>query len=48
MGSTVERLADHAFRDEMWEKALPCCRQTGEAVARSANREAVTYYEQTL
>jgi len=48
VGSTVELLADHAFRGEVWEQASPYCRQTGKAIARSANREAVAYYEQAL
>ena len=45
----VERLADHAFRGEAWDKALPYLRQAGaKAFARSANREAVGYFEQAL
>jgi predicted ATPase len=45
----VERLAHHALRGEVWEKALAYCRQAGEkAMARSAHREAVEYYEQAL
>jgi class 3 adenylate cyclase/tetratricopeptide (TPR) repeat protein len=45
----VERLAHHALRGEVWAKALAYCRQAGEkAVARSAHREAVEYYEQAL
>src|SRR5205809_4040948 len=35
----VERLAHHALRGEVWDKALAYCRQAGEkAVARSAYR----------
>jgi tetratricopeptide (TPR) repeat protein len=45
----VERLAHHALRGEMWEKAVAYLRQAGQkAGARSANREAVTYFEQAL
>jgi predicted ATPase/class 3 adenylate cyclase len=45
----VERLAHHALRGEVWDKALAYCRQAGEkAMARSANREAVEYCEQAL
>jgi tetratricopeptide (TPR) repeat protein len=45
----VERLADHALRGEVWEKALAYCRLGGEkALARSAHREAVGYFEQAL
>src|SRR4030095_2781418 len=45
----VERLAHHALRGEVWEKALVCFRQAGEkAMARSAHREAGGYFEQAL
>jgi tetratricopeptide (TPR) repeat protein len=45
----VERLAHHAMRGELWDKALAYCRQAGgRAVARSAYREAVVYFEQAL
>jgi tetratricopeptide (TPR) repeat protein len=45
----VERLAYHAFRGEAWEKAVTYLRQAGaRAFARSANREAVGYFEQAL
>ena len=45
----VERLAQHALRGEVWDKALAYCRQAGEkAMARSAYREAVGYFEQAL
>ena len=38
----VERLAHHALRGEVWDKAVAYCRQAGEkAMARSAHREAV-------
>jgi class 3 adenylate cyclase/tetratricopeptide (TPR) repeat protein len=43
----VERLAHHALRGEVWDRALVYCRQAGDkAMARSAHREAVEYYEQ--
>jgi class 3 adenylate cyclase/tetratricopeptide (TPR) repeat protein len=45
----VERLAHHAVRGELWDKALPYLRQAGaKATARSAHREAVLYLEQAL
>ncbi len=45
----VERLAHHAVRGEAWEKAVTCLRQAGaRAFARSANRDAVGYFEQAL
>ena len=45
----VERLAHHALRGEVWDKALAYCRQAGaKAFTRSAHREAVAYFEQAL
>ena len=45
----VDRLAHHAVRGAVWDKALAYCRQAGEkAMARSAHREAVGYFEQAL
>jgi tetratricopeptide (TPR) repeat protein len=45
----VDRLAHHALRGEVWDKALAYCRQAGEkALARSAYREAVGYFEEAL
>jgi tetratricopeptide (TPR) repeat protein len=45
----VERLAHHALRGEVWDKALAYGRQAEEkALARSAHREAVEYFEQAL
>ncbi len=45
----AERLAHHAFRGEMWEKAVTHLRQAGaKAMARSANREATACFEQAL
>ena len=49
LAEQVERLAHHALRGEVWDKALVYCRQAGEkAMARSAHREAVGYFEQAL
>jgi class 3 adenylate cyclase/tetratricopeptide (TPR) repeat protein len=45
----VERLAHHAFRGEVWEKAVTYLRKAGaKALAHSAYREAVTFFEQAL
>ena len=45
----VERLAQHALRGEVWQKALAYGRQAGDkARTRSAYREAVVCYEQAL
>jgi tetratricopeptide (TPR) repeat protein len=45
----VERLAHHAVRGEVWEKALAYCRQAGEkALTQSAYHEAEGYFEQAL
>jgi tetratricopeptide (TPR) repeat protein len=45
----VERLASHALRGEVWDKAVAYCRQAGEkAMAQSAHREAVESFEQAL
>jgi class 3 adenylate cyclase len=45
----VERLAHHAFRGEVWDKAVTYLRHAAKrAAARSANREAVTYLEEAL
>jgi class 3 adenylate cyclase/tetratricopeptide (TPR) repeat protein len=49
MAEQVERLAHHALRGEMWDKALAYLRQAGDkAMAQSAHREAVGYFEQAL
>jgi class 3 adenylate cyclase/tetratricopeptide (TPR) repeat protein len=49
LANQVERLADHAVRGEVWDKALLYCRQAGtKAMERSACREAVGCYEQAL
>ena len=45
----VERLAHHALRGEVWDKAVPCCQQAGaRAYDRAAFREAVASFEQAL
>ena len=45
----VERLAHHALRGEVWDKAVTYCQQAGaEAIARAAFREAVASFEQAL
>ncbi|MCI0372600.1 MAG: AAA family ATPase [candidate division NC10 bacterium] len=45
----VDRLAHHAFRGEVWNKAVAYLRQAGtNAMARSANREAATCFEQAV
>jgi predicted ATPase/class 3 adenylate cyclase len=49
LAEQVERLAHHAFRGEVWDKALTYLRQAGaKAFARSANHEAVRHFEQAL
>jgi class 3 adenylate cyclase/tetratricopeptide (TPR) repeat protein len=45
----VEQLAHHTQRSERWLEAVDYCRQAGhKAMARSANREAVAYFDQAL
>ena len=45
----VDRLAHHALRGEVWDKALAYLRQAGaKAAMRSAYREAVACFEQAL
>jgi tetratricopeptide (TPR) repeat protein len=45
----VERLAHHALRGEVWDKAVPYCQQAGaRANDRAAFREAVAAFEQAL
>jgi tetratricopeptide (TPR) repeat protein len=49
LAEQVDRLAHHAVRGEVWDKALLYCQQAGaRAAARSAHREAVGYFEQVL
>src|SRR5881296_746069 len=45
----VDRLAHHALRGEVWDKAVAYLREAGaKAAARSAYREAVACFEQAL
>src|SRR5512134_243420 len=45
----AERLAHHALRGELWEKAVAYLRQAGlRAMARAANREAIAHLEEAL
>ncbi len=45
----VDRLAHHALRGEVWDKAVTYCQQAGaRAYDRAAFREAVTPFEQAL
>src|SRR5262245_38182088 len=45
----LERLAHHALRGEVWDKALAYCRQAGtKATAQAAYRGAVAAFEQAL
>ena len=49
LGEHIERLADHALRGELREKAVHYLRQAGlKADARSAPREALAFFEQAL
>ncbi len=49
LAEQVERLAHHALRGEVWDKALVYLRQAGaKALERSAYREALACYEQAL
>jgi predicted ATPase len=49
LAEEVDRLAHHALRGELWEKAVEYLHQAGrKAVARSAYREAVEYFRQAL
>jgi tetratricopeptide (TPR) repeat protein len=49
LAEQVDRLAQHAMRGEVWDKALAYCQQAGaRAFARSAYREAVEAFEHAL
>jgi tetratricopeptide (TPR) repeat protein len=49
VGEQVERLAHHALRGEVWDKAVTYCQQAGvRAHGRAAFREAVASFEQAL
>jgi tetratricopeptide (TPR) repeat protein len=49
LAEQVERLAHHALRGEVWDKAAAYCQQAGaKASMRSAYREAVACFEQAV
>jgi DNA-binding NtrC family response regulator/tetratricopeptide (TPR) repeat protein len=49
LAEQVDRLGYHAFRGQVWDKAVAYLQQAGDkAFARSANREAVTFLDQAL
>ena len=49
LGEHIDRLAHHAFRGEVWDKAVGYFRQAGaKAAARSALHEVVACFEQAL
>ncbi len=49
LAEQVDRLAHHAVRGAVWDKAVTYCRQTGaRSAARSAYHEAVACFEQAL
>ncbi|HXU87334.1 MAG TPA: adenylate/guanylate cyclase domain-containing protein [Methylomirabilota bacterium] len=49
LGEQIERLAHHALRGEVWEKAIVYLRQAGlRAMARGANAEAIAQLELAL
>jgi class 3 adenylate cyclase/tetratricopeptide (TPR) repeat protein len=49
LGEQVERLAHHAVRGELWDKAVAFLRQAGaKASARSAYREAAQFFGEAL
>ena len=49
MAEQVDRLAHHALRGEVWDKAVPYCQQAGaRAHHRAAFGEAVAHFEQAL
>jgi class 3 adenylate cyclase/tetratricopeptide (TPR) repeat protein len=45
----IDSLAQHAVRGQLWDKAVTYLRRAGQRdAARSANRQAATYFEQAL
>jgi len=49
LAEQIERVAHHAFRAELWDKAVTYLRQAGtKALAHSAYREAASRFEQAL
>jgi class 3 adenylate cyclase/tetratricopeptide (TPR) repeat protein len=48
-GEALTRVAHHALRGEVWDKAFVYCRQAGaREFARSAHRAAATYFDHAL
>lgn len=49
IGEQIERLGHHAVRGEVWSRAVTYLHQAGlKALARSANQDAVAYFDQAL
>jgi hypothetical protein len=49
LAARIDRLAHHALRGEVWDKAVTYCRQAGaRAYDRAAFREAVASFDQAL
>ena len=48
LAEQIERLAHHALRGELWEKAIIYYKRAEKAMVRSAYREALGYFEQAL
>ena len=49
LAEQAERVSSHALRGEVWDKAVVYLRTAGaKAMARSANRDAITYFEHAL
>jgi class 3 adenylate cyclase/tetratricopeptide (TPR) repeat protein len=49
LAEQAERVSSHALRGEVWDKAVIYLRTAGaKAMARSANRDAITYFEHAL
>ena len=49
LGERVEQIAHHAIAGRAWEKAAQYCRQAGmKALSRSAFKDAIEFYEQTI
>ena len=49
LGQHVERVAHHALRGRLWDRAVRYLTESGvKAAARSAHREAIEYFEQAL
>src|SRR5262249_30576539 len=49
LAEQLERIAHHALRREVWDKALPYCRQAGaKAATHSAYGDAAAWFERAL